>query len=117
MARGPSQRLRDLATILQSLATAAEEGRAQPEQFDAVLAHLRGLRREVCGHAQPSGSAKSRLRGHLIAHVGEILYGEELAEASGILEWGRRVRELREEGLEIVELGGSRYRLERLPEP
>jgi biotin operon repressor len=48
--------------------------------------------------------------------VGEVVYGEELAAVAGISEWARRVRELREEGLAIEELGGSRYRLAALPD-
>ena len=40
--------------------------------------------------------------------------GEELSEVAGIMEWARRIRELREEGLEITERRGA-YRLERLP--
>jgi hypothetical protein len=115
MARAESDRLRDLATVLESIAAAVDEGRAEQAQFDAVIAQLRGLRRTVCGDVRRPGSAKARIRAYLVEHVGETVYGEELAEVSGILAWARRVRELREDGLPIVELGGSRYRLERLP--
>jgi hypothetical protein len=46
-------------------------------------------------------------------HLGEPVHGEELAAASGIQEWARRVRELRvEDGYEIAELGSSTYRLD-----
>lgn len=116
MAREPTDRLRDLAAVLESIAVAAEEGRAEAAQFDAALAHLRGLRRHVVGDVRQPGSAKSRIRAYLIEHAGEVVHGEELAEVSGILAWSRRVRELREEGLDIVELGGGRYQLLRLPD-
>jgi biotin operon repressor len=116
MPRGPAERLRDLAAILETVAVAVEEDRASRTHFDGVIANLRGLRRQVCGEARQPGSAKARIRAYLVDHVGKTVYGEELAEASGILAWARRVRELREEGLEVVELGQSRYRLERLPD-
>jgi hypothetical protein len=114
--RGEADRLRDLASVLGSIAVAVEENRAKPEHFDGVIAQLRGLRRAVCVDVRRPGSAKARIRTYLVEHVGEIVYGEELAEVSGILAWARRVRELREEGLAIVELGGSRYRLDEPPD-
>lgn len=48
--------------------------------------------------------ARKRLKLFLLEHVGEVLNADQLREASGnASEWGRRVRELRnEEGLNIV---------------
>lgn len=47
--------------------------------------------------------SKSKLRNYFIQHVGEVLSSDELREVAGISEWGRRVRELRnEEGMNIV---------------
>jgi hypothetical protein len=116
MPRGAADRLRDLATVLENMAIAVDEGRAEPRHFDGVIAQLRGLRRQVCGEVRLPGSAKARIRAYLIDHVGETVHGEELAEVSGILAWSRRVRELRVEGLDVVELGRGRYRLERRPD-
>jgi len=50
------------------------------------------------------GGARARLRAHFLAHVGEVLEGDDLrAVAGGISEWARRVRELRtEEGYLIL---------------
>ncbi|MBA2740505.1 MAG: HNH endonuclease [Actinobacteria bacterium] len=46
--------------------------------------------------------------------MGEDISGEELAAASGIHEWARRLRELRvEHGYEITEVGDGIYRMER----
>lgn len=111
-----AERLRDLAAALESIASAVEDGRAERRHFDSAIAQLRRLRRQTHGDARPPGSAKARIRAYLIEHVGEVVYGEEIAEISGILAWARRVRELRQDGLEIVELGGSRYRLVRVPD-
>ena len=116
MARTSAQRLRDVAAVIENIAAAAEEGRADAAQFDGVIAHLRGLRREVLGTTRQPGSARARIRAYLIERVGETVHGEELAEVAGILAWSRRIRELRAEGMDIVELGGSRYRLERVPD-
>src|SRR4051794_20313670 len=114
MARAPAERLRDLGVVVESVARAIDDDRAEPEHFDRLIAGLRGLRRELFGATRQPGSARARLRAYLIDHVGQTVYGEELSEISGILAWARRVRELRAEGLDIVELGGGRYRLERL---
>jgi biotin operon repressor len=79
---------------------------------------MAAARREVAGAALRTDglSGKERIRRYFEERVGDIVYGEELAAASGILAWSRRVRELREEGMAIEELGGSRYRLARLPD-
>ena len=65
---------------------------------------------------QRSGpSGKRRIETYFELHVGEVVTGQELAAISGVLSWARRVRELREEGMAIEELGGSRYVLRELP--
>ncbi len=47
--------------------------------------------------------ARAKLREHFIANVGKVLDSDELRRVGGISEWGRRVRELRnEEGLNIL---------------
>ena len=58
-------------------------------------------------------AARQKILAYLKAHVGEDVSGEELAAASGIHEWARRLRELRvEHGYAITEVGDSVYRLE-----
>lgn len=47
--------------------------------------------------------SRSRLRNYFIENVGIILNSDTLREVAGVSEWGRRVRELRnEEGMNIV---------------
>lgn len=47
--------------------------------------------------------ARAKLRAYFLEHVGEVLSSETLRQVAGTSEWGRRVRELRnEEGLNIV---------------
>ena len=47
--------------------------------------------------------ARAKLREYLTAHVGVVLDSDRLRAVAGTSEWGRRVRELRdEEGLDIV---------------
>lgn len=47
--------------------------------------------------------AKEKLREYLVSHVGEVLESETLREVAGTSEWGRRIRELRnEEGFDIL---------------
>lgn len=50
------------------------------------------------------GGARNKLREHFLANIGRILDSDELQEVSGnVAEWGRRVRELRnEEGYQIL---------------
>ena len=47
-------------------------------------------------------SARARIRGYLEAVPNEVVGAVELAVVSGISEYGRRVRELRAQGLEIL---------------
>jgi hypothetical protein len=47
--------------------------------------------------------SKAKLREYLIAHVGMVLDSKTLSAVAGASEWGRRIRELRdEEGMNIV---------------
>jgi len=49
------------------------------------------------------GSAKDRIRELFLANVGKVLTHREIAQAAGILEYARRIRELRdEEGYRIA---------------
>jgi len=53
---------------------------------------------------QRGTGARAKLRAHFLANVGRVMNSDELFEASGrTSEWGRRVRELRnEEGYQIL---------------
>jgi len=51
--------------------------------------------------ARAPGS-KQKLLGHFLANIGRVMESDELARIAGASEWGRRVRELRDEqGYEI----------------
>jgi hypothetical protein len=64
---------------------------------------LRKLGKAVVSEGRIGGSsARERLRGYFVGHAGEVIDGEELAVISGISEYARRVRELREKGMEIL---------------
>jgi hypothetical protein len=54
--------------------------------------------------AKKGESAKDKLKAYFLSHIGKVLNSYELREvAGGQTEWGRRVRELRdEEGLQIL---------------
>lgn len=91
-------------------------GKGKREDIDLALAEAVGAQRQLFGpraRAKRGEGALHRLRSYFIDHVGEDVSGEELRFVSGIQEWARRVRELRDEhGYNITELGGSMYRLE-----
>jgi len=54
-------------------------------------------------NAPKKAGSRSRLREYFIKNVGTILNSDTLREVAGVSEWGRRVRELRnEEGMNIV---------------
>lgn len=113
------KRLRELADFLNHLANQLEKnGDLDALPMDVAVGQVTAARREIVGTAsrKPGPAAKTRIRRYLEERVGEIIYGEEIAAVAGISEWARRVRELRDEGLAIEELGGSRYRLTTLPE-
>lgn len=46
-------------------------------------------------------SGRSRLRAFFEANVGRIVTTDELRRAAGIIDYARRVRELRDEGMQI----------------
>lgn len=53
--------------------------------------------------APKSKGSRAKLREFFLQHVGEVLNSDTLREIAGTSEWGRRVRELRnEEGMNIV---------------
>lgn len=74
--------------------------------------------------AKGGTGARAKLRAHFLANIGRVMTSDELYEASGgTSEWGRRVRELRnEEGYQILthndrsELKPGEYLLET-PKP
>lgn len=113
-----ADRLRIAGRKLLGLADAVESGDAARDDIDLVLAEIVGAQREHFGprpRARRGEGARRRILTYLGEHVGQPVHGEELAAASGIHEWARRVRELRvEDGYEIAELGASTYRLESL---
>jgi hypothetical protein len=49
-----------------------------------------------------SSSARERIKEYLLKYKGQVIEADELSAISGILEYGRRVRELRDEGLKIL---------------
>ena len=64
-------------------------------------------------------SARDRIRGYFSAFPNEIIDGLELAVVSGISEYARRIRELREEGFEIrtgADAGDPKIRNELRPD-
>jgi 5-methylcytosine-specific restriction endonuclease McrA len=107
-----SKRLRAAGDDIKALAKGLADDVSR-EDFDPVLAEIEAVRRERFGPRPPAASgagAKGRILQHLREHVGEQVYGEELAAISGIQEWARRVRELRvEDGFDIQEVGRSTY--------
>lgn len=110
------QQLRLLVKRLPEIEREIAAGAGGREMIDDFITELRRVQKTLFG-PRPRGkrgsSGKARILSYLLAHVGQDVSGEELAEASGIHEWARRIRELRvEEGYEIRELGSSTYRLE-----
>jgi biotin operon repressor len=110
------QRLRLLVERLQEIERLVSAGAARREMIDDLIVELRGVQKALFGprpKRRQGSSGKERILSYLLEHVGQDVSGEELAEASGIHEWARRIRELRvEEGYEIREVGSSTYRLE-----
>lgn len=102
--------IEDLADLRTAVAAQAD----QQLVLDAITRLRLAVVRAYGGHRprHPRGSgARHLVLLYLQEHLGEWVYGDELAAVSGIGEWARRVRELRvEHGYEIEEDGG-RYRL------
>lgn len=49
------------------------------------------------------GGARAKLRAYILGNIGKTMSSDELREVAGISEWGRRMRELRnEEGYNIL---------------
>ena len=111
-----SDRLKHAARLLDKIVQRVDREEASREELDAVVAEIVGAQRELFGPRPraPRGSgARQKILEYLWERVGQDVSGEELAIASGIQEWARRLRELRvESGYDITEVGNSLYRLE-----
>lgn len=118
-----------LAADAQQLQSAAATGPTPDAWLEALARHGQNdaaVRRRMADIAEAIGlpaSAHGRLLAYLRAHVGETVGKERLAGVAGIMEWARRVRELRvEEGWPIStdetrdDLRPGEYVLER-PQP
>ena len=72
---------KELATLAEQL----NDGRTTREDFDPVLAEIEAIRRESFGprpRRAAGRGAKARILSHFREHVGEEIYGEELAAVS-----------------------------------
>jgi biotin operon repressor len=105
--------IRRAGRALERLAARAEDGDARRDEFDSLFADILGATRVLFGprpRAARGDGGRDKILAYLQARVGRNVSGEELAAASGIQEWARRVRELRVEfGYEIAEVGDSIY--------
>ena len=85
------------------------------DELSSAAGDLAGVGRRLYGDRPATRrglGARARILAYLLDHVGEDVSGDQLAAVSGIQAWARRVRELRvEQGYDIVERGGSTYRL------
>ena len=110
------QQLRLLVGRLAEIERECGAGLGGRDAIDEFIAELRGAQISLFGSRPRAGrgeGGKAKILAYLLAHVGEVVHGEVLAEASGIHEWARRIRELRvEDGYDITELGPSGYRME-----
>jgi hypothetical protein len=113
------QAFRLLVDRLSQIERECAAGWGRRESIDEFAAELRGVQIKLFGprpRARRGDGGKNKILAYLQARVGKVVHGEELAEASGIHEWARRVRELRvQDGYEITEVGSSTYRLEASP--
>jgi hypothetical protein len=110
------QRLRLLIERLAEVEREIAVGVGRRESLDDCISELRAIQIQLFGQrprARRGDGGKARILAYFLSRVGQVVHGEELAEASDIHEWARRVRELRvEDGYEITEMGSSTYRLE-----
>lgn len=110
------QLLRLLAERLAEIERECAGGLGRRGSVDELIAELRGAQIDLFGprpRARRGEGGKAKILRYLLARVGEVVQGEELAEAGGIHEWARRIRELRvQDGYDITEIGSSAYRLE-----
>jgi biotin operon repressor len=110
------QAFRLLVDRLSRIERECAAGLGRRESIDEFAAELRAIQIKLFGprpRARRGDGGKGKILAYLQARVGQVVHGEELAEASGIHEWARRVRELRvQDGYEITEVGSSTYRLE-----
>lgn len=108
-----SERFRRAAHELDLIAERVSMGEARREDVDEVVAEILGAQRQFFGprpRASHGEGGRQKLLAYLEKRVGEEVSGEELAAASGIHEWARRLRELRvEQGYDIREVGDSMY--------
>jgi DNA mismatch endonuclease Vsr len=109
-------RLREVGEQIGDLADSIKDGEGEREAIDEIVAALRAAQHIWFGarrRASRGEGGKAKILAYLLERVGQVVYGEELAEVSGINEWPRRIRELRvQEGYEIEEAGAGAYRLE-----
>jgi biotin operon repressor len=109
------QSLLDIARRLRVAAGRIEAGEMIRDELSSAAGDLAGVARKLYGDRPTAGrgqGARARILAYLLDRVGEDVSGDQLAAVSGIQAWARRVRELRvEQGYDIVERGGSTYRL------
>jgi biotin operon repressor len=107
--------LLNAARRIRDAAERVEAGENVRDDLARAAGDIAGVVRKLYGDRPTSGrgqGARRRILAYLLEHVGEDVSGEQLAAVSGIQEWARRVRELRvEQGYNIIERGGSTYRL------
>lgn len=103
--------LRELAARIDEISTYLDDPEARAE-LDEVLTRLRLVILRYFGRrprARHGEGALGVIREYLHANVGRWVDGEELAVVSGIQEWARRVRELRDEEGYKIEVQAGRY--------
>ena len=106
-------RIERAVALLTQLAIVGRAGQTpSPQSLDTAIALVAGARTQLHGsRPRLTGSGKTRLLYYLQKRENEIVTGEELSRVSGIRDWARRLRELREEGHDIEYIGGGSYRL------
>jgi hypothetical protein len=109
-------RLRAAARALEQAAPRIESGEAGRDELDALVAQVVGVVEQIFGprlKAARGEGGRRKILSYLQDRVGQEVSGVELATASGIHEWARRLRELRvEDGYDIREVHDSVYIME-----